>query len=333
MKNHQMTESFSWKTSPQPSMDASTNTSAPSIDHLQPRRASRVHPPDAGKASGAIILGFTQTTPEPFSNKKMESPSTTKTQLQKIGERRSGKKIPTTSGGHGCERKSRSRKRRQCSHDIIDRRITKPAPSNEPMEAGPGCRNGKPHQAGKTEKHWYEREKESDWRKFRSAIDERLAQHNEATSTNAAHNTESHGQHQGARPKKPTVSAGNQDSGPPPYREDYVSTDAESVQSHQPPHKDKDSNANNCRLTATRRIGKIFFAIFRDLVHNNFNLTTTQKMAILKRCLTSEIRDGLSDSLSSPALYQEALKELESTYGHPRSCRGLIFNPSFSSSE
>ena len=40
-------------------------------------------------------------------------------------------------------------------------------------------------------------------------------------------------------------------------------------------------------------------------------------MAILKRCLTPEIRDGLGDSLSSPALYSEALKELESTYGHP----------------
>ncbi|XP_032799123.2 uncharacterized protein LOC116936009 [Daphnia magna] len=84
--------------------------------------------------------------------------------------------------------------------------------------------------ARQTEKHRYEREKESDWGKFRSTIDERLAQHNEATSTNAAHNTESHGQHQGARPKKPTASAGNHDSGPPPYRQDYVSTDAESVQ-------------------------------------------------------------------------------------------------------
>jgi hypothetical protein len=41
-------------------------------------------------------------------------------------------------------------------------------------------------------------------------------------------------------------------------------------------------------------------------------------MAILKRCLTSEIRDGLGDSLSSPLLYQEALKQLESTYEHPQ---------------
>ena len=60
-----------------------------------------------------------------------------------------------------------------------------------------------------------------------------------------------------------------------------------------------------------------FIAIFRDLVHNNINLTTTEKMATLKRCLTQEIKDGLGDSLSSPALYLEALKELESTHGHP----------------
>ena len=60
-----------------------------------------------------------------------------------------------------------------------------------------------------------------------------------------------------------------------------------------------------------------FIAIFRDLVHDNNSLTTTQKMAILKRLLTLEIQNGLGDSLSSPALYSQALKELESTYGHP----------------
>ncbi|EFX61622.1 hypothetical protein DAPPUDRAFT_272423 [Daphnia pulex] len=234
------------------------------------------------------------------------------------------------------------------------------------MEADPGCRNGKPHQAGKvltiekqkreleeeklarqTEKYRYEREKESDWDKFRSAVDERFAQHNEATSTNkAAHNTESHGQHQGARPKKPPASAGNRGSGPPPYTEDDVSIGAESVQSS---HQDKHSDANNWSFNlngkedrqptgihgsahSVFRLPKMdlkpfdgdpknwqdFIAIFRDLVHNNSSLTTTQKMAILKRCLTSEIRDGLGDSLSSPALYQEALQELESTYGHPQ---------------
>jgi hypothetical protein len=57
-----------------------------------------------------------------------------------------------------------------------------------------------------------------------------------------------------------------------------------------------------------------FIAIFRDLVHNNSSLTTTQKMTILRSCLTAEIRDGLGDSLSSPALYSQALKDLESTY-------------------
>ena len=38
-------------------------------------------------------------------------------------------------------------------------------------------------------------------------------------------------------------------------------------------------------------------------------------MAILKRCLIPEIQNGLGDSFSSPALYSQALKELESTYG------------------
>lgn len=58
-----------------------------------------------------------------------------------------------------------------------------------------------------------------------------------------------------------------------------------------------------------------FIAIFRDLVHSD---STTEKMAILKRSLSDEIRNGLVDSLSSPALYHEALTELETTYGHPQ---------------
>jgi hypothetical protein len=60
-----------------------------------------------------------------------------------------------------------------------------------------------------------------------------------------------------------------------------------------------------------------FIAIFRDLVHSNPTLTITEKMAVLKRSLSPEIRNGLGDSLSSPALYSEALQELEATYGHP----------------
>ena len=60
-----------------------------------------------------------------------------------------------------------------------------------------------------------------------------------------------------------------------------------------------------------------FIAIFRDLVHSNPSLTITEKMAVLKRSLSQEIRNGLGDSLSSPALYSEALQELEATYGHP----------------
>ena len=61
-----------------------------------------------------------------------------------------------------------------------------------------------------------------------------------------------------------------------------------------------------------------FIAIFRDLVHSDSSLSATEKMALLKRSLSEEIRNGLGDSLSSSALYSEALTELENTYGHPQ---------------
>jgi hypothetical protein len=61
-----------------------------------------------------------------------------------------------------------------------------------------------------------------------------------------------------------------------------------------------------------------FIAIFRDLVHSNNSLSSTEKMALLKRSLSEDIRNGLGDSLSSSALYSEALTELENTYGHPQ---------------
>ena len=43
-----------------------------------------------------------------------------------------------------------------------------------------------------------------------------------------------------------------------------------------------------------------FIAIFCDCM---YSLPTTEKMAILKRCLTPEIQNGLGYSLSSLALY------------------------------
>ncbi len=61
-----------------------------------------------------------------------------------------------------------------------------------------------------------------------------------------------------------------------------------------------------------------FIAIFRDLVHSNTSLSAAEKMALLKRSLSEEIRNGLGDSLSSSALYSEALTELKNTYGHPQ---------------
>jgi hypothetical protein len=39
-------------------------------------------------------------------------------------------------------------------------------------------------------------------------------------------------------------------------------------------------------------------------------------MAVLKQSLSQEIHNGLGDSLRSPALYSEALQELEETYEH-----------------
>lgn len=61
-----------------------------------------------------------------------------------------------------------------------------------------------------------------------------------------------------------------------------------------------------------------FIANFRDLVHSDTSLTCTENMALLKRSLSEEIRNGLGDSLSSSASYSEALTELQNTYGHPQ---------------
>ena len=94
--------------------------------------------------------------------------------------------------------------------------------------------------ARQTEKHRHEREKESDWEKFRSAVDERIAHHNEASNrNNAAHNTESHRQHQGARARQPRPSTVIQDYGPPPYSEGEVSSVTNSVEDPQSPHKER----------------------------------------------------------------------------------------------
>ena len=152
----------------------------------------------------------------------------------------------------------------------------------------------------------------------------------------------------GARPKHPLLehpsSSGQKGSCPPPYKEDEssgwsnaplfkeVNIIDSSNWSFDAKHQDNGPATNPTGTPfSVFRLPKMdlkqfdgdpknwqdFIAIFRDLVHDNNSLTTTQKMAILKRLLTPEIRDGLGDSLSSPALYSQALKELESTYGHP----------------
>ncbi len=95
--------------------------------------------------------------------------------------------------------------------------------------------------------------------------------------------------------------------------------------------KKKDSTESNRNTRSVFRLPKLnlkpydgdpkkwpdFIAIFRDLVHSNSSLSSTEKMALLKRFLSEDIRNGLGDSLSSSALYSEALTELENTYGHP----------------
>lgn len=202
--------------------------------------------------------------------------------------------------------------------------------------------------------HRFEREKERELDKLRTSFEEKLARHTAATSHNRAPpENPMEGIFGGARPKYPQTqqpsSTGQNKSSPPPYKQNESTCWWEPMSNKEEKLKEgkiiDSSNwsfdvKDNQNSPSTGQAGNTFsvfrlpkmdikpfdgnpknwqdfIAIFRDLVHNNINLTTTEKMAILKRCLTQEIKDGLGDSLSSPALYSEALKELESTYGHP----------------
>jgi hypothetical protein len=60
-----------------------------------------------------------------------------------------------------------------------------------------------------------------------------------------------------------------------------------------------------------------FIANFRDLVNDDQAISSTQKMALLRSCLKSNIQQSLGDCLNDPALYEAALEELECTYCHP----------------
>ena len=60
-----------------------------------------------------------------------------------------------------------------------------------------------------------------------------------------------------------------------------------------------------------------FFAHFKDLVDHNESLSSTEKMALLRRCLKPEIQESLGDCINDPTMYDSALEELATTYGHP----------------
>ena len=60
-----------------------------------------------------------------------------------------------------------------------------------------------------------------------------------------------------------------------------------------------------------------FWASFSDLIDADPTLTTTQRMAMLQRCLTQEVQDSLGDSLLNPEMYAEAIEMLKSLYGNP----------------
>ena len=197
--------------------------------------------------------------------------------------------------------------------------------------------------------HRLEWEKQRELEKLKSSFDEKLERHATTASNNRAPPEDPTQKNSGgARPKHPypqqPSSSGQNRHGPPQYKEHESNDWGEAVYSIEEKIIDSSSwsfdvkdNGNGPRTNQTGtpvsvfRLPKMdlkpfdgdpknwqdFFAIFRDLVHNNSSLTTTQKMAILKSCLSAEIRDGLGDSLSSPALYSQALRELKSTYGHP----------------
>jgi hypothetical protein len=183
-----------------------------------------------------------------------------------------------------------------------------------------------------------QREKESELEKLKTAFENQIEQH-AATFQNyeaEAQPTATVSHTGGARPKQ-------RNEPPPTYcsieEEDESSNTAngKTINSSNwsfPPNKEKDEGETSQTVSSLSvfRLPKLdlkpfdgdpknwqnFISIFKDLVHNNKSISTTQKMAILKQCLTADIRDGLGDSLSSPALYNHALQELQSTYGHPQ---------------
>ncbi|KAI9558390.1 hypothetical protein GHT06_015169 [Daphnia sinensis] len=175
-----------------------------------------------------------------------------------------------------------------------------------------------------TEKNHFKRELEARIGELTIAFDKKLALY---TSTSVVNKADQNNKETGAKPKQQTFRAMervNEEHGE--NKEEFIDSQRRSV------NQTCETSVNSKNLFSVFRLPKLdiqpfdgdskkwadFIAIFRDLVHHNSSISSTQKMAILKQCLTQDIRDGLGDSLSSPALYEKALRELEETYGHPQ---------------
>jgi hypothetical protein len=162
--------------------------------------------------------------------------------------------------------------------------------------------------------HRFEREKEREMQELKSGFEEKLARHTAtASNTRAPPVYPMEGIFGGARPKHPLLehpsSSGQKGSCPPPYKEDEssgwsnaplfkeVNIIDSSNWSFDANYKENGPATNPTGTPfSVFRLPKMdlkqfdgdpenwqdFIAIFRDLVHDNNSLTTTQKMAILK---------------------------------------------------
>ena len=62
----------------------------------------------------------------------------------------------------------------------------------------------------------------------------------------------------------------------------------------------------------------VIFTLYAIICQATFDdsMTATQKMAVLRKCLEPNVQDALGDCLNDPALYEEALVELATSFGH-----------------
>ncbi|XP_045023214.1 uncharacterized protein LOC123467324 [Daphnia magna] len=175
-----------------------------------------------------------------------------------------------------------------------------------------------------TAKNHFKRELEARIGELATAFDKKLALY---TSNSLVNTAEQNNKETGAKPKQQTFRTMERvDEEHGENKQEFIDSQKWSV------NQTCETSVNSKNLFSVFRLPKLdlqpfdgdskkwadFIAIYRDLVHQNSSISTTQNMAILKQCLTQDIRDGLGDSLSSPALYEKALRELEETYGHPQ---------------